>query len=241
MNTDQALADLLSHGPTTSIPAALARMRAIEDLLPDSDGLKWFDLLYRMVTDAVLADVESSHWEDRAWVSDLDVIFANLYFEAVRLWLITPLSAPRAWIPLLDARRRDGITELQFALAGMNAHINRDLPVAVVQACRHRGIKPTTDSPQYRDYKRIDDILTRVETTAVEILGRGPVGLITRGLGRLDDVLAMWSVRKARRSAWTHAEVLWSLQDTPELADELLLALDRSTGFAGRGLLVRTG
>jgi hypothetical protein len=239
MNNDQALEDLLSHGKATDIPTALHRMRAIEALLPDSDGLKWFDLLYRMVTEAVLADLEIGRWEDRAWVTDLDVIFANLYFDAVRLWLTIPEGAPRAWRPLLAARHHDGISEVQYALAGMNAHINRDLPVAVIQACRDRGISPVKGSPQYRDYQRINAILTRVETIAVEVLGRGPVGLITRGLGKIDDVLAMWSVRKARSSAWTHAEVLWSLRDTPELADELLGALDRSAGFAGRGLLVR--
>lgn len=242
MNTDHALEAILSHGRATDIPGALDRMRAIEALLPDSDGLKWFDLLYRMVTEAVLADLEIGLWEDRAWVTNLDVIFANLYFDAVRLWLTLPEGAPRAWRPLLDARLRGGIAEVQFALAGMNAHINRDLPVAVVQACRDRGITPVRGSPQYRDYQRINDILTRVEATAVEVLGRGPVGLITRGLGKIDDVLAMWSVRKARSSAWTHAEVLWSLRDTPELAEELVSALDRSTGFAGRGLLlVRVG
>ena len=240
MNTDEALTDLLSHGPAADIPAALEQMRAIEILLPDSDGLKWFDLLYRMVTEEVLSNLDIGGWEDKSWTVDLDVIFANLYFDAVRFWLTTRDATPRAWAPLLDARNRHGITELQYALAGMNAHINRDLPVAVVKACRDKGIKPEKGSPQHRDFTRIDDLLTRVETTAIEILGRGPVGLIARSLGRVDDVLAMWSVRKARKAAWTNAEVLWLLEETPELADEFVCAMDRSAGFAGRGLLLRT-
>jgi hypothetical protein len=240
MDTDQALFDLLSHGPATDVPSALEQMRAIEALLPDSDGLKWFDLLYRMVTEEVLAALSLDIWEDLAWITDLDVVFANLYFDAVRLWLTDPASAPRAWAPLFEARHRSGITEVQFALAGMNAHINRDLPVAVVRTCRHRGIGPAKGSPQYRDYSRINDLLERIEATAIDILGRGPVGLVARGLGRADDVLAMWSVRRARKTAWTSAEVLWSLRDLPELADDFICAMDRSTGFAGRGLLVRT-
>src|SRR5262245_53634517 len=111
MNTEQALSDLLSHGPVTDIPGALERMRAIEILLPDSDGLKWFDLLYRLVTEEVIANIDIGPWQDRAWITNLDVIFANLYFDAVRFWLSAPEATPRAWIPLLDARHHDGITE----------------------------------------------------------------------------------------------------------------------------------
>lgn len=240
MDIDHTLTDIVSSSPPADIPAVLDRMRAIETLLPDSDGLKWFDLLYRMVTEAILTELESGSWEDHAFITELDVVFANLYFDAVRRWLTAPTTAPRAWTPLLEARRRTGIAEVQFALAGMNAHINRDLPVAVVKACRDRGLRPTKGSPQHRDYQRVDDVLRRIEPPAIELIARGSLSLITRGLGTLDDVIAMWSVRQARAAAWTNAEVLWALQHTPELADQFLLTLDRSAGLAGRGLLVRT-
>jgi hypothetical protein len=240
MNLDDALSDLLAPGPAANLSTILDRMLAIEALLPDDDGLKWFDLLYRMVTEGIVADLDTTPWADRAWLTDLAVVFANFYFDAVYRWLTTRPTTPRAWKPFFDARSRRGIAEAQYALAGMNAHINRDLPVAVVKVCQDRGVAPVSGSPQHQDYERINDILARVEKTAIEVIARGAIGVIARSLGTLDDVLAMWSVRRAREAAWTHAQVLWALRDTPTLADDFLTVLDRKVGFAGSGLLVRT-
>jgi lipocalin len=41
-------------------------------------------------------------------------------------------------------------------------------------------------------------------------------------------------------SAWTNAEVLWTLRRTPRIRDAFFDTLDRSTGLAGRGLLTPT-
>ena len=56
-------------------------------------------------------------------------------------------------------------------------------------------------------------------------------------LGDLDDVLAMWKVERAREAAWAYAETLWALRTSPQLSGQFLRALDRTVGFAGRGLL----
>jgi hypothetical protein len=57
-------------------------------------------------------------------------------------------------------------------------------------------------------------------------------------LRRIDDVVAMWDVSRARDAAWTNGLALWALRDEPTLASEFLLTLDRMVGFASRGLLV---
>ena len=57
---------------------------------------------------------------------------------------------------------------------------------------------------------------------------------------RLDDVIAMWNVRRARDAAWVNGEVLWALRRDASLRAEFVATLDRTTGFAGRGLLVPT-
>src|SRR5262249_23490375 len=66
-------------------------------------------------------------------MSELDVVFANMYFAAIAAGDVDPSRAPSAWRPLLRPRRNCGIARLQFALAGMNAHINRDLPQGIFQ------------------------------------------------------------------------------------------------------------
>jgi hypothetical protein len=54
---------------------------------------------------------------------------------------------------------------------------------------------------------------------------------------RLDDVVAMWDIARARDAAWTNAEALWALRSAPAVYQRYLAALDRSVGLAGRGLL----
>ena len=44
--------------------------------------------------------------------------------------------------------------------------------------------------------------------------------------------------REAREAAWANAETLWALRDLPLVAGRYVLALDRTVGFAGLGLLL---
>jgi len=54
----------------------------------------------------------------------------------------------------------------------------------------------------------------------------------------LEDTLAAWSVAAAREAAWTNAELLWHLADTPLLADGFMDTLDGMTALASKTLLV---
>jgi hypothetical protein len=71
-------------------------------------------------------------FRDARFMSELDVVFANMYFAAIAAGDVDPSRAPSAWRPLLRVPRNCGIPRLQFAPAGMNAHINRDLPQGIV-------------------------------------------------------------------------------------------------------------
>jgi hypothetical protein len=147
-------------------------------------------------------------------------------------------AAPSAWRPLLAARQDPGIARIQFALAGMTAHINRDLPVAIVQIYQANGGAPDRSDTHYADYEKVNGILETVETQVKQEFTTGLIGVVDATAGPLDDVLAMWSVRAARDAAWTHAEMLWNLRDLPALQNNFLATLDDFTGFAGRGLLI---
>ncbi len=227
--------------PAQTIDDVIAKMTGIDGRLADADGLKWFNRLYLQVTLSVRAEVGGAAFEDKPFLTALDVVFANLYFAAVSRAEARPATPPKAWRPLFDTRNTSGIARLQFALAGMNAHINRDLPEALVRAFRQLGDTPLANAPRRRDFDRVNDLLERVEEAAKHDFTIGIVGDIDRLAGRLDDVKAMWSVREARATAWTNAEVLWTLQDVPLLRDRYFDRLDRLTGFAGKGLLVPIG
>jgi len=223
--------------PAASIDPVLARMRQIGASLPTTDGVACFNHLYLAVTEDVAGQVQDAGFEDPDFLSALDVIFAGLYFQAVDAdHAHQPVG--HAWAPLFDARKRTGIAPIQFALAGMNAHINHDLVLALVQTCQTRGLTLASDTPQHRDYLRVNTILDRVEQRIKAEYATGLIGIADQALGRLDDVVAMWSVARARDAAWTHAQTLWALRDEPVLRAGFLATLDEMVGFAGRGLLV---
>jgi hypothetical protein len=235
------LPDLLRAAPVSSIDQVLAVMTAIDSRLPDSDGLKWFNRLYLQVTRGVRQAVAGPTFRDARFMSELDVVFANLYFEALAAGDADVSRAPSAWRPLLRSRARPGIARLQFALAGMNAHINRDLPQGIVQVFQALGGDPTTDQIRRQDFDSVNDLLERIEGEVKTEFSVGLIGVADTIGGRIDDVAAMWKVRAARAAAWTNAEVLWTLRPTPHIRAAFFDTLDKSTGLAGRGLLTPVG
>lgn len=215
------------------------RMLAIERALPERDGVRAFTRLYRAVTEAVDERVRPGTFADAAFTRWLDVVFANLYFRALRAHVLGPKRPPRAWAALFEARSRRGVAPIQFALAGMNAHINRDLPLALVETCRARRVAIARGSPQHADFRAIDSLLAETEARVRAELATGVVGWADDALGELDSVVAMWNVRRARAAAWVNAETLWVLRDVPFAAGRFAVTLDRMVGLAGRGLLRR--
>jgi hypothetical protein len=237
------LADIIASRTISTIDDVVAVMRGIDAALPNGDGLKWFNLLYLKVTEGVRDRPPAESWKDPAWLERLDVLFADLYFNAIAAWEQNPDKVARCWFPLLASRQRSNIKRLQFALAGMNAHINHDLAIAVVQTAKERDIAPRRGSPQYRDFDRVNAILEVVEGEVKQHIATGIIGEIDQKLGDIDDILAMWKVRKARETAWLNAEIIWRLESAPLATadDDFLLNLDRLVGLASRGFLIAVG
>ncbi len=232
------LPKILSAPPVPDVAGAIARFHAIEAALPPNDGIVWFTRLYRSVTEAVEAKLGTQTFEDPKCLASLDVVFANLYFDALRAWVAKPSNAPKAWLPLFAARSTPRIAPIQFALAGMNAHINRDLPVAIVTTWRALKLKLHDPSPEHDDYLKVNVLLAQTETKVKHWFDTGFVGVVDETLGPADDRVAMWNIERARDAAWVQGEALWALHGVGFLERRYLDTLDHLVGFAGRGLLV---
>ena len=109
--------------------------------------------------------------------------------------------------------------------------------MALVDTWRALRIEPRPGGPQYRDFTRINRLLEETEARVKVEFAGGLVGDVDRALGRLDDVVAMWNVTRAREAAWVNGEALWALRYVPPLRARFLVTLDRMVGFGGRGLL----
>src|SRR5215472_6634754 len=132
------------EAPVKTIPEVLATMQAIDSILPEGDGLKWFNWLYLAVTQAVETRVGAGGFHDPSWLAALDVAFANLNFDALRSSL-SGAATPGCWQALFAQRGNTAIARIQFALAGINAHINHDLPMAIDTTCQQTNTAPSHD------------------------------------------------------------------------------------------------
>lgn len=221
----------------TSIDEVLERMDAIAAAHPTEDGVATFDRMYRQVT----LLVKQAELEDRfgagEFIARLDVHFANLFFDAYAAD-VGGTPVPRAWAPLFEARSRPDTHPIQFALAGMNAHIAHDLSLAVVTTCRELGVAPEDETPEHTDFTLTNEVL---RVAAEEIKGwfaSGIVATVDRLGGRVDDGFAMFALHTGRAAAWETAEVLWGLEDNPKLHGLFVGGLSRTVALTSRGILL---
>jgi hypothetical protein len=235
------LGPILAQTPVATIEDAMARMTSIDQALTPVDGISCFNKVYLEVTKSVLAAVKALTFADPPFIAALDVAFANLYFAALRAYDAGAPDTPRAWQPLFADRGDRTIAPIQFAIAGTNAHINRDLPVALAEIFTARGIAPDDESPQHADFETINKVLAATEKQVKDSYLDELARQIDMEFHGVDDVVAIWSVTAARDAAWINGQVLWHLRKIGTVARTYLTTLDRTVGFASRGLLVSTG
>ncbi len=235
------LLELVRERSLQTIADVIALMTLIGETVEKDDGLWWFNSLYRDVTIAIERDWEAGKWAHQAWLVHLDVGFSELYFQAIECWLMKSPEMPRAWTPLFTLRYHPKIAPVQFALAGVNAHINRDLALAVVQACERTGTVPQRGTPEEADYIRVNMILEEVEVKAMQEMARGMLKMVSSRVNPLDKKIAMTLIGWARDVAWNNAEAYWHwTQITPnaEHAAKVVRNMDRMAERMGQGILL---
>lgn len=232
--TDQLLYGIVADTPSATIADVLSRMQAIDALLPANDGLKWFNRMYLMVTQQVDLHPPGGAWRNPLWLTHLDVVFAKLYFDAVHDF-VSGKTVPSAWRALLNARERVGVDRIQFALSGMNAHINHDLALALLETNSGLGIAPTPDGPEQADYLSVNELLHDLMPATLNMLATDTLGVLAEDTGKIGRLLAYWDICAARNLAWDFAG---HLKDLNELGRGVALrAQDAMTGVVGCALL----
>jgi hypothetical protein len=234
--TDARLFQIVNSAAPAAIADVLAVMESIDEVLPSSDGLKWFNKLYSMVTQQIDLKPPPNGWEDATWLTRLAVVFANFYFTAIAAALEQNPDVASSWQALFEARNKTGVDRIQFALAGMNAHINHDLALALLQTNDELHMTPALESPEHDDYERVNGLLEQVLPSALNLLAAGIVGELAQDTGKVGRLLAIWNVRAARDLAWDFADHLRNL--TGMSRDLALESQDKLTGVIGRSLLL---
>jgi hypothetical protein len=222
-------------GPVVSVAGAIARMEAIAAALPAADGLACFNRMYLDVTGQVNSQLSQGFFADPAFMTQLDVAFANLYFAAAGTG--STAAMPLAWRPLVARRAVAGIEPVQFALAGMNAHINHDLPLAMVSTCAALATAPGA-APHFADYQKVDQLLDAAEQSIRQSFESAAELAVDRHLAAVASLTATWTINSARDLAWNNCLLLWAVRDNPIARGLFLDTLATSTALASQMLLV---
>ncbi|WP_051731571.1 DUF5995 family protein [Kitasatospora phosalacinea] len=213
--------------PVLTVDQVVDRMTQLAAELPPGDGVAVFNAMYLAVTRLVRDHLAAGYFDDPAAMTELDSVFAARYLAAVDDDRAGRRPAA-CWRPLFELRAAPGVHPLQFALAGMNAHIENDLPLAVLDTCRRTGRTPDR---LHADYLRVNTLLARVEAQVRESLLPVPAA------GPLLHVLSVWSIDRARDAAWASVLALWELRRLPPARAMVADALSGSVGMVSRALL----
>ncbi|MFK0254841.1 DUF5995 family protein [Streptomyces sp. NPDC090445] len=217
-----------------SLDPVLARMRGLQGRLHPRDGVAAFNRVYLTVTRELRERIACGEFPEAHTATTLTVLFAERYLTAVET-ASDGRRVPACWRPLFQYRRHPGVRPLQHALAGINAHIGYDLPLAVVACCRALDCAPAALEA---DFDRVGDTLVALEEHIREDLMPGPD--LLEVADPLTHLVGSWSLERARGAAWSAARLLWGLRRSPDLAEEFAESLDAGVGLVGRCLLTPT-
>lgn len=223
--------------PPATIDDVIARMRQLDAELDPRDGVACFNHMYLKVTELVKRNVTDGTFADSVFLERLDVLFAGLYLRNVDAARNSAPVEP-AWRHLFTSRGNTTVWPVQFALAGMNAHINHDLAVAVVETCAERQTSPSTP-PVHQDYEKVNDLLAAVEAEVRAEFETRVVKVATRDAELLKHALGSFSIAAAREAAWMTALSLWNdrkISQTIYHGHEI--ALGTTVGEISRGMLL---
>ena len=240
---DSTLLAIASESGASSYVEIVSQLRALDAELDERDGLFWFNRWYTALLGALIDGSRRHRFADAVFVERLECHAAERYFAALAAHLADPGSGPACWAPLHQARSREDVLPVQHAIAGINAHVNHDLPVALVMTFAELEHEPARETPAHGDYQRIGAILDAVLCDTNAWLGtsarqeRADASPAAAADAQLEEVLALWSTQRACEAAWAGAEVRWALRGSPRIAHHHLEALDRLVGLAGRSLL----
>jgi hypothetical protein len=174
------------------------------DAVPADSSRKHFLGTYLRTTVAVGEAIRDKVFEDPDWVERLDVVFADLYLDAYHLYL-AGAPVPRPWRLAFDAPSY--LQPLRHVLLGINAHINLDLPQALLRviAVDEFDNAELLDRRR-RDHERIDGVLASRVAAEDDLLGPGT--LLDRLLAPLNRLASKRFLAEARRKVWHNTSEL---------------------------------
>jgi hypothetical protein len=191
------------------IEELIARMAAmLEPLEAAGDQRRYFHATYQRTTIAVAGELKRGTFADPDWVERWDIVFADLYLDALEADMAHRRPS-RPWAIAFGAPA--GLPPLRHVLLGMNAHVNYDLPQALVAVISDEQFDDAALlARRQADHRAIDEVLAARVAAEDDELTRlsGPVPVLDRLLRPVSRLSTQRFLREAREKVWANAIVL---------------------------------
>ena len=221
--------------------SALDRMR---DLVCEwdevGDGRAVFLDCYAHMTEAVETALERNRFADGDWVGRLLERFADYYFDSIDGGE-RAAPVPQPWVLAHAAAVGNDATVPQLLLAGVNAHINYDLVLTLVDLLGPDWARTSRDERAVRraDYDLVNCIISetadRVQDDVLE--RRVPLlDTVDHLLGRWDERVTTRLLAGWRSRVWRQSVDL--LDRPPDLRGGRLAAIEHQCARRARWILI---
>jgi hypothetical protein len=176
-----------------ALDALVTRMESgLGQLEEQQDPRRFFHETYLRTTRAVGAELSRGGFDDPGWVERWDVDFARFYLDSLEASTHGG-QVPGPWAAAFGAA---AVPPLRHVLLGMNAHINYDLPQALLAVISDDEFAdPALLARREADHRHIDQVLA---------------GLVDggSGLGWASRLATKRFLAEARAKVWMNATIL---------------------------------
>jgi hypothetical protein len=236
---DPAGPDDCSAGRVQCVDKTIRQMtRRFDALASSCDHNAIFSLTYLRVTEDYRRTIDGPFFDDTPFVNYEDTLFALYYFAAFDAWDAGRIEqVPPAWRVAFDAARTRSVAASGDLLLGINAHVQRDLPLVLYSI----GLVRPDGTSRKPDHDRVNIILNRVADDVLAEIARrfDPTVDDTNLPTALDDAALFQTLAAWREKAWRNAELLADAP-TPEARELVVAAIEQDAAMEARAIVAST-
>jgi hypothetical protein len=163
-----------------------------------------------VMTRNVLSALDAGEFKDTHWVRNLLHRFADYYFEALQAYDSANPDVPAVWQLAHSQAGKPETNVLQNLFLGVNAHINYDLVLTLVDMLEPEWPHLSEQHRQWRygDHCHVNEIISRtIDTVQDTVIERySPMlDIVDKLLGQFDEWLISQLITGWRDQVWQHA------------------------------------
>ncbi|HRR08990.1 MAG TPA: DUF5995 family protein [Rhodothermales bacterium] len=187
------------------------RMQNLIALWDDTEDRRvTFLRCYSMMTQNMLTALDNNRFQDATWVSRLLTRFAEYYFEALEAFERNPRESPAAWYLAHQHTHLPQTLAVRDLLLGVNAHINYDLALTLVELMDGEWANQNTSWRLARreDYDLVNTIIAEtINAVQSDILAEQDewTAVVDAIMGPMDEWLISRFVTHWRNQVWEDA------------------------------------